>query len=55
MKDQNLLLVRVGNVWPTNPYFFHVFAEADLDAAARAGTALIFRTSAKTDQYAQVC
>ncbi len=53
VKDQNLLLVHVGCVWPSYPYFFHVFTESELDAAARSNTALIFRTSAKTDQYAQ--
>lgn len=54
VKDQNLLLVRVGTIWPSNPYFFQVFSEADLDAVGRKNEALIFRTTPKTDQYASV-
>ncbi len=53
---KNLLLLRVGSVSKSSPYFFKVFSEADLDAAAAAlkpGSALIFRNTPKTDQYAQ--
>ncbi len=56
IKDQNLLLVRVGHVSKTSPYLFKVFSEKDLDAAATAikgNDTLIFRNSPKSDQYSQ--
>lgn len=54
--DEQLLLVRVGTVWPGSKYFFHVFDPIELDEVGKRhadGLIDIFRTDPASTQYAR--